>query len=71
LTVLVVLVERYYMLTKRTKKFNDGDNIPGAFVCGIIFVAIAVVSLILLPPLPVNPVYRPVSSTITLLGQPL
>ena len=68
LTVIVILIELYYTHIKKTEGRNGGGHVLGSIACGVFFIIFAAVSLIfLLPPLPINPMYRNVSSLITAL----
>lgn len=60
LFLLMVLVDKFYIYRSGLKDTSiDGDLQPvlPAVICGIIFIAFAVIAIIMLPPLPQNPIY--------------
>lgn len=59
LTGVAVLVENHYRAqAELAGDFGEpGQNMAGSMVWGLLYVAIAVASVLLLPPLPVNPMY--------------
>lgn len=58
LTALMIIVERHYILTSKTEYDMEHNYVFGSMFWGIVYVAVAAVSIKLLPPLPVNPLYK-------------
>ncbi|MCL1875406.1 MAG: hypothetical protein FWF87_04005 [Synergistaceae bacterium] len=58
LTLLMIIIERYYIFREKSQNRSGRNNVLSSVICGAVFIVFAIVSLILLPPLPVNPVYR-------------
>ena len=56
LTVLMVIIERYAINSAKDKM--NGSGIAEAVFAGLLFVALALLSVLLLPALPINPIYR-------------
>ena len=57
LTLLMIIIERYYIFREKSENHSGKNNVFSSVICGIVFIAFATTSLILLPPLPVNPIY--------------
>jgi len=56
LTMFAVVVERLYIL--RAKAENNANSVAVSILWGVLFIAIAVMSVMLLPQMSENPIYR-------------
>lgn len=66
LAALMILIELYYKQKSKTDFY--ADNFIGSIFWGIIYILIAIASIMLLPPLSNNPLKSGISSIITQLG---
>jgi len=58
LTALFILIERYYIYMAKAGRESECNHIWSSILWGAIFIAIAVTSIMLLPPMTENPIYH-------------
>jgi len=57
LTALAILIERYYIKKLNSYEKEHSNHLISSILCGILYMIIAIVSVILLPPFKNSPVY--------------